>query len=80
MKIFFLIFGLIGCTLGAVRAENWPQFRGPTGQGVVRRNQAAFELEQHFKRAVEDGHPERKLVVPGDLGRPRVRHHRDGRG
>lgn len=34
MKTLFLILSLIGCTLDAVRAENWPQFRGPTAQGV----------------------------------------------
>ena len=47
MKTFCITLALVGCALGPARAENWPQFRGPTGQGLS----AEKKLPLHWSSA-----------------------------
>ena len=48
-----------------VAAEDWPQFRGPTGQGHSSRARVAARVERNQERRLEDAGAGDRLVVAG---------------
>ena len=59
--------------------DNWPEFRGPHGDGHADAADAAAHLERDRTRPLEDAHPRPRLVVAGHLGRADLADHRHRR-
>ena len=59
-------------------AENWPRFRGPTGQGISSETNVPLDVERYGKRRLEAADRRRGVVVADRVGRSRVRHDGDG--
>ncbi len=52
-------------------AENWPGFRGPTGQGISQEIESAADVEPPRESGVADLDSGDRMVVAHHLGRPR---------
>ena len=52
--------------------ENWPQFRGPEGNGVSDSRGLPLRWSETRERQVEDRHSRPRLVVAGHLGQSGV--------
>ncbi len=64
--------------LAIVRGENWPQFRGPTHQGLSTELDVPLHWSSTSNILWKTPVYRRKLVVTNCLARPRVRHHGPG--
>ena len=58
-RCFSFSLGLLGLTWATAEAENWPCFRGPTGQGIS--TEAGRPLERDVTTGVA-----RKTPIPGE--------------
>jgi hypothetical protein len=67
MRTLTLIAGIF-LTSAALHAEHWPQFRGPTGQGISTETKPAAQMEFDGKRRLENANPGSVLVVADCLG------------
>jgi len=60
------------CIYLSARAENWPEFRGPTGQGLYSGKNLPIEWSTNQERRLDEADPRQGLVVPHRAGRPHL--------
>ena len=78
MKVYrFIAVPLLAAA--AAHAGDWPQFRGPTGQGPRAGRSGSAHLERDGERRLEDGGSRTWLVVACGRRRPGLGHHRGHR-
>ena len=69
-------FMLMLMTQTVVAGENWPQFRGPAGNGHAEANRRADPLERDRACRVEDTHPWPRMVLARRVGPADLAHNR----
>ncbi len=71
------ILPLLLWTISSAHAENWPQFRGPSHQGLSAETGLPLELEHDGQHPLAKRNSRRELVLADRLGRPGFRDDRD---
>ncbi len=70
---FLALSTLVLASAVSIRGENWPQWRGPGGQGVSSETKLPTTWAPGKNIALEDRVARNRTLVAGRLGRPRVR-------
>ena len=72
----FLFAFLVLATTAPAAADDWPQFRGPDGQGHSTVAKRSADLERNREHRLESPHCRPGLVVARDRGQSDLAHHR----
>ena len=70
--VFALMTLLVPCFVAVVRADDWPEFRGPTGQGLVVKGDLPLTWDAGEERRMEASHPRQRLVFSSRGRGPRL--------
>jgi hypothetical protein len=79
MKLSYLLAAVaLSLSAATVESEEWPHFRGPTGQGISSEKDPPLKWSRIGKHRVGDGDSRRIVVVSHRIGRARLSYDSDG--
>ena len=71
----FSTLAVVVMTASFVHGEDWPHWRGPTRDGVQRRDRASDRMEPDPKRCLADSHARPERIDTHHLGRDDLSEH-----